>query len=466
MKRRELLHLLPVSAAGLALSPYQSSARERPRPAGAGGGETLAQEYQRKVRDMLVRIRETQSENLLEASYAVARTVERGNTCWCNWNMGHGTRFELFPGRDGLPELFTPGYDSKKLRNGDLYLTNRGPINLKDRADKDFFVIGAPVPWSSDAGMADLIVRDTAKHRNRPHSDLWIETFVTTVGAVVRVPGMPAPVGPVSGILGIVLFWMIAADACRILAREGKAVPVGGDEPRLSGDGIEYVSLHDPLMDDYFDRVLMQMEMIGAETGDIREIASMAVDSVLAGGKVYGYSRLQTGICVEAQTRRGGLAMTRGVFEENGKVVDYQGNELKGSPNDLVIMGIHEPDNPADLAALDSFRRMNMKIASIGPMTRDIKIPEGRTVPKETDVHVGRMCDAYGLYAVPGFERKICPTSGALQMQLYWVTVMEIVDEVIRRTDGNVPGVFMSAAIKGGTEHMHRMNAVYEERGY
>ena len=78
----------------------------------------------------------------------------------------------------------------------------------------------------------------------------------------------------------------------------------------------------------------------------------------------------------------------------------------------------------------------------------------------------GACRDTYGLFAFPGFERKVCPTSGALGTQIFWATVMEIMEEMIRRTGGNIPGVFYSAAVKGGVEHMQRMNGIYKERGY
>jgi len=92
-------------------------------------------------------------------------------------------------------------------------------------------------------------------------------------------------------------------------------------------------------------------------------------------------------------------------------------------------------------------------------------LPDGRTVPKEADVHIGRMCDTYGIYAVPGFKRKVCPTSGACLNQLYWSVCMEIMEGIIRRT-GNVPGVYLTGAVEGGIDHLNRVNAIYEERGY
>jgi len=132
----------------------------------------------------------------------------------------------------------------------------------------------------------------------------------------------------------------------------------------------------------------------------------------------------------------------------------------------MVIMGTTRPEDPVDLKSLDIFRGCGMKIASLGPITRDGRLHDGRAVYKESDVHVGRMTDTYGLFAFQGFERKVCPASGAIQLQIFWTTCMEIVEEMIRRTNGNVPGVFFSAAIKGGAEHMTRINELYNERGY
>ncbi len=474
MKRRDTFSLIPLSLAGIAGVPARALASEicgniscqtKPQPQ-----LPLAIKYTLKVRDMLKWIRHTQSENLLEASYAIARTVKNGGTCWCSWDMGHNTKFDMFPDRNGNPGIFTMGYDTSKSKKGDLFLASIWGGPHDDLVKKDIFVIGSPAPWGGDAKLSELIVRDSAKVRLRPYSHIWIETNVTTLGAIMKVPGSPAPIGPVSGIIGMVTFWMMQADACRILARDGIKMNVYGDESELSGDNINWVNLHSPLMDDYFDVVMNQIEMIGSELGNIREISRMAVDSVLSGGKVYCYSRYRNSLSVEGQTRRGGLALTRGLYRfdgseiDTGKLVGSDG-EFKGTKNDLVIMGIFKPDDEFDLRALESFRKNKMKVVSMGPMTRDIKVPDGKTVPGGTDIHVGRMCDTYGLFAVPGFNKKVCPTSGALLNQIFWATCMEIVEEMIRRT-GNTPGIFFSAAVKGGTEHMHRVIEIYRERGY
>jgi len=466
MKRRDTFRLIPLSMAGIAGLAREAFAQERPSHEIPPPPEPLAVRYLKKVTYMLTRIKNTQSENMLEASYAVARTVQNGGAVWTNWDMGHNNRYDLFPERNGIPAYITPGYDMKRTKRGDLFLSSRAGGPEKDIVKKDIFVVGSPCPWSGDAKGRELLRPDVQEERLRPYAKIWVETNVTTHGAIMHLPGRPSPFGPVSGVLGLVTFWMIQADACRVLAREDVKMSVSGDEPALAGDNMPWTNLREPLMDDYFDRAVKQIGMICAELGDLRKTAKMAVDTVLAGGKVYCYSRYRNSLAAEGHHRRGGLTLTRGVCEVEGQLTSLDGNvPFRGTPKDCVIMGIWEPDDEVDLKNLDIFRKSGMKVASIGPMTRALRVPEGRTVPKESDIHIGRMCDTYGLYAFPGFERRVCPTSGPVINQMWWATCMEIAEEIIRRT-GNSPGVFLSGALKGGREYNNYMMQAYHERGY
>ena len=475
MKRRDAIQLIPHSVAGMsgfATRVFSQGAVTNPNRGNAADSSPgpLSIRYLTKIRELLTWIRDTQSQNMLEASYMIARKHAEGRTCWCSWDMGHGPNIDILsPGRNGLPEIFTPGYDPKKSKPGDLFLKSTENGSLDEVDTKDMYVIGMPVPWGADAQKSEILEDKFQNLKIRPYCDIWIETNMTTIGALMTVPGMTAPIGPESGIIGMVTFWMMTADACRILAREGKPTPVKGDEPAIDWKNAKDRMLRsDPLMDDYFDAVMVQMELIGAELGAIRKIAKMAVDSVLSGGRVYGYDRYG-GFAAEARGRRGGLLLTQGLSaDRNGNLTDWTswaGKETP-SPKDLIIMGLSKPDDEIDLRSLDAIRKIGAKVVSIGPMTRNNKIPEGRTVPKETDVHVGAMCDTYGLFAIPGFERKVCPTSGPLLNQIYWATVMEIVEEIQRRTGGDVPAALFSVALKGGYDHFYRMIEQFKKRGY
>ena len=469
MKRRDAILLFPISLAGVAGMARQvvggemDAEKER-----EDNDEPLSLQYSKKVRERLSWIHENSTENLMEAAYAIARTVENGGQCYqVSWDAGH-TEADSWPGRNGEPEIFSQSFDIKKAKKDDLLLTSGQTPYTEELGGKGIFLIGCPSPWSGDARYPELLRDDVKKLTLRPYADIFIENNATTLGGLVYVKGMPAPIGPVSGLVGKTTIWMMLADTCRILARKGISRPVKGDEPKLKGDTVDYktfpgwVKLNEPLMDDYFCEVMKQLELVFAELGTIRKIAAMAVDSVLNHGRIYGYS-LYSSIAGEASTRRSGLSITEGVY---GSTLDTpeKRKSFRGTSKDCVIMGITKPDDATDLAFLDLFRERGMKVASLGPMTRSIQVPQGRTVPKETDYHAGRMCDTYGLFAVPGFEQRICPTSGVVLDHLFWCTMMEVVEQYIERTGGDVPGVFFSAALKGGMEHMFRMIEVYRER--
>ncbi|MDP2982819.1 MAG: hypothetical protein Q8O92_05770 [Candidatus Latescibacter sp.] len=471
MKRREAIRLFPISLAGMTGMAQQVFGGEmKEKEERENNDEPLAMQYSKKVRERLTWIRQNQTENLMEAAHAIARTVENGGQCYqVSWDAGH-TEADSWPGRNGEPEIFSTAFDINKAKKGDLLLTSGQTPYTEELGKKGIFLIGCPSPWSGDARFPELLRDDIKKLVLRPYADIYIENQATTLGGVVNVPGMPAPIGPVSGITGKTTIWMMLADACRTLARKGLSRPVKGDEPILKGgDKPDYrtfagwAKLNDPLMDDYFNEVMKQLEMVFAELGTIRKIAKISVDSVLNGGKIYGYS-LHSSIAGEASTRRSGLSITEGVYGSTMDTPEKRKN-FRGTSKDCVIMGITKPDDPTDLAFLDMFRQRGMKVASLGPMTRSIQVPKGRTVPKETDFHAGRMCDTYGLFAVPGFEQRICPTSGVVLDHLFWCTMLEVVEQYIDRTGGDVPGVYYSAALKGGMEHMYRMLEVYRDRG-
>ena len=92
MKRRDMLKMVPMmlpAFGGKAMAdgdrgydyPIDTLELSHPRRSPEDfQREPLANQYIGKIRDRLLWIRETQSDNLLEASYAIAETVQSGGT--------------------------------------------------------------------------------------------------------------------------------------------------------------------------------------------------------------------------------------------------------------------------------------------------------------------------------------------------------------------------------------------------
>jgi uncharacterized phosphosugar-binding protein len=476
MNRRTAIASLPLAAAaGLSGQPDAHAAQ-------GDSAKPLCLQYLDISTSMLERIRRTESDKLIETAYLAAQAVKNGRTCFRQWGMGHNTEFDLPPDRHGDPGIFVSDIPGDKGKEGDVFLLSELGAAIDDPRKQGVTVIGASGCWSGETPNPELLSEETRKIKYRQFCDLWIDTGLSTLDAVIGLPGEPYPLGPVSGALGLMTYWMINADAIRILAREGIPVKVRGDGPTVDQmppreKGYEYlysgyVNLKRPLGGDYFDEAMRQIRSIESELGALNRIAEMAVDSVLSGGKVYNYSRYVPSLCAEAIYRRGGLMLNRGLSaadDGSPKVATHQPDftdpVFRGNAKDTVIMGFFRPDDPVDLRVLRECRKRGMKIAAIGPATRDGDIPDGDTVPKLADAHLGLMCDTYGLFAVKGVDRRVCPTSGLLVNQMFYAVELQIAEHIIRRT-GNTPRIDVNASIKGMLERRERSLEIVKIRGY
>ncbi len=200
MKRRDIFKLIPFSIAGATCLVKDSHSTEKSldhhEPMRS---EPLAIQYTKKISEMLGWIRNTQSENILETSHAVARTIKNGGTCWCMWDMGHSASdVETFPGRNGDPGIFTRWYDKEKAKKGDLLLCNLPEYPpIDDIVAKEILVIGGPCAWGADAPGKELLREPVQKMVIRPYSHIWIDTPITVYGGIIHLPGMPAPIAPI-----------------------------------------------------------------------------------------------------------------------------------------------------------------------------------------------------------------------------------------------------------------------------
>ncbi|MFC1508652.1 hypothetical protein ACFL60_03080 [Candidatus Omnitrophota bacterium] len=462
MKRRDLLKAAPLSFAGFLCSHDKANANSR---------KPLGLEYTEKIRERFETIKHTQSEELLEASYRIVHRIMNGKSCYMNWVMGHRNDYDIWPGRPGNPDILKYGIP-QSVKKGDLLLTDCYRRDLEEKHRKGAFLISGPRTWSGNCIGAENLLPEVQKMRLKPFADLWIENYATAYGAIVHIPGEVAPVGAVAGAVGMLTYWMMISDAARILSAHNVRFQVDGDEPVLGSDKVN-IDMNRPLGDVYYQAAMEQHSAIDNEFDKINRAANMAVKAALNRGKVYVYSRHVNNLCAEGTVRRGGLSLIFGVSGPPGNLklmddplqIGAMDLTFKPTDKDIVVMGIAKPDDPEDLASLDIFKKAGMPTVAIGPSEKNGKIPGGRTVPSEVDIHIGSMSDTYGLFALPGVDRKIAPTSGFINNQVFWSLNCQIADVIIEKT-GNAPGIYLSGAFKGGMERLNEVKRIFRERGY
>ncbi len=462
MNRRSLLSLVPLSAAGFALTA-SAGVKKIDKP--------LGMQYLQKVDALLEKIFLNQSPVMLEASYRMAEAVRNKRSVNISWDMGHSTDYDLWPGRPGVPDFFTLGIPDT-VKKGDVILADAYNEKLPDLSKQGAYIIGGPRPWGGDCELNELLIENVRSMKIRPFADLWIDLYAHAYGGIINVPGEIAPMGPVSGVTGMLTFWMMMADMARILARDGIKFKTTGESSSKNVFQSE-IDTDIPAGQEYYSRVAGQLDAVKRPFDTIEKIAAMAVHSVLTGGRVYVYSRYHENLCAEGTVRRGGLGLTFGISGPADDLVLMddplqQGKadlSFKPTGKDMIIMGINAPDSDYDIEALDVFKKAGTGIAVIGPNTRNGIEPDGRSVPKEADYYVGSMIDSEGIFTVPGMKGSICPTSGLINNQIFWSTCCQIAHQIVERT-GNAPGIYLSGALKGGMEKLNEVKRVYKQRGY
>ena len=121
MKRRDLIKTIPFLYAGISSLPetiFSTEADSKP----------LCLEYLSRIVGIFNKIRSTELDNMLEASYNIARVYKNSGNCFCQWETGHSFDADMFPDRQGKTDIFTMGYTmgspGVEPKAGDLLLVS------------------------------------------------------------------------------------------------------------------------------------------------------------------------------------------------------------------------------------------------------------------------------------------------------------------------------------------------------
>ena len=109
MKRRSIIKMIPLSIAGILGIPGITAPKT---------SKPLGMEYLSRIRDLLDKIKTTQSEELLEASYRIASVIKNGSKCYAVWDIGHSTEYDIWPDRPGNTDILTFGIPENPMTPG------------------------------------------------------------------------------------------------------------------------------------------------------------------------------------------------------------------------------------------------------------------------------------------------------------------------------------------------------------
>ena len=174
---------------------------------------------------------------------------------------------------------------------------------------------------------------------------------------------------------------------------------------------------------------------------------------VANGGKYWNYT-FGNEMADENTYRASGISMSRGLTPKDVS---------KAKAGDFVIIGGEASDTKENIDAADAFRAAGVKVIYIGPGKTEGS--SGDDMPKHADFHLDTFSpEREGVLTVPGFSKKICPTTGALYALTLWMTNAQFISHMIARD--MTPGLDMGGHLIGGNGYNKDVRPIVEKRGY
>lgn len=443
MKRREFaatgLTGLAAGISGLSMNTAEAAEvkRETLKPYGV-------QYYERAVE---VWNREAASELpiIIQAADKASETLKNGGKLYNHAHFGHMLVKELRIGRPGNPDYLPTGTYSTKdeeydpIGKGDFLFFDGPKLRVKKAHDRGAFTLGARVPYLPNKTTPQGVLTTLAATDNlltEDCSDLVLTSGVPFCNGVVNYPEIPAVRGCPLSVQGVGNFyWMLSAE---IAMRDKGKGPMGkGDK------AAEYL------------RIVKQRGLKIRNSFDSIDAVAKAMAGYVAQGAKYFCFSFGCEMADENTYRASGLAMTRNIVP--------RGLEGKVKAGDFVIIGSELSDTRENIEAAQAFKNAGMKIIYIGPGKTEGSA--GDDLPKYADHHIDTFSpERDGVLTVPGFDKKICPTTGVLYALTLWMLNAQFIAHMIEAD--MTPVLNMGGHLIGGSAFNKDVRAIADKRGY
>ncbi len=239
------------------------------------------------------------------------------------------------------------------------------------------------------------------------------------------------------------------------------------------------------MIDSYFDALIAQIEEIRREeSGSIAKAATACASSLASQGVIHLYD---TGhmITKEFSDRAGGLVgFTPFSFNMNVQSFNLrEDRQLRAKPgSDVVALALKRSSiRPGDVLIVGSVSGRAFDSVEVALQAQAM----GVTVIALTGVQQASLAESEhptkkrlfevadivldthvvagdALMAIPGMDRKVCPSSGISAASTLWAMTAEMCAQMAAA--GNPPTVFMSANLPGGMDELPRTRELYKKK--
>lgn len=402
-------------------------------------------QYYEKALEIWNREATTELPLIAQAADHAAKALAGGGKLYSQAHFGHMLVKELRVNRPGNPGYLPTGnwqtkdeeYDA--FGKGDFIFFDQSKMRVKKAHDRGAFTVGVRVPYLPNKTTPKGVLATYEATDNlltEDCADIVLTSGVPFTNGCIYYPQIPAVRGCPISVQGVGNFyWMITAEIA--MRDKGKA------KDGASAKAREYIEL-----------VKARGAKIRANFAAIDDTARAMAKWVAEGGKYWNYT-FGNEMADENTYRASGIAMSK-----NASPRDI-GTKVKSG--DFIIIGGEASDTKENVEAALAFKAAGVKVVYIGPART-----EGGSGPQMVECserHIDTFSpEREGALAIPGFDRKLCPTTGVLFALALWMTNAQFIGHMIAQD--MTPYLDMGGHLVGGSGYNAVTRPIVEKRGY
>lgn len=398
--------------------------------------------YLRGSYDILHMVKVREAGKIGEAAKVAAQCRMNGGKIVSGIGTPHimygGACAEDVPGNPGIapdPKGQNAGYPGNPpLGKGDFLLAANPSVHVEKAFADGCYVCGIGFPMTTNRysppnfnDHPNYFIEDMSStfiYSWAPKEDGFVTPALTPVLHLKILPSSP---------MTVVSYWTIMAQIAHNLAYN--------DTSGTSEAAVTYLDTLMGRLDEFHYRYL----------GTVMEAGEVMAERVLSGGRIHPWSGRDE-FWIESSGTAGGLM---GVYP-------LKPDSL--TAKDIVILATADATPEREIEMARKVREKGAWLVGIYPFSREdgVSTDELKTL---CDVSLDNLSgDADGIFSMPGYDRKIIPTTTMMNNYAFWALVGAYVQAMESR--GEAPYYWMSYHVPGGQEYDTSIRGKFLERGY